>query len=355
MSDLDPLTLRVLVRAMPKAELHLHLDGSLRVDTALEIARTRGIVAHRTFAGMRADLVGPVQATDQAELLRAFDLPIALLQDAEALERVAADLVQDKAFDHVRYAEIRWAPLLHTEGGLDGRQVVEAVSRGAFTAARRYRIEIRLIATLLRSHEPEANLAFVRDLEARGIPWGLVAVDLAGGEALFPDPELHRAAIDLAREIGLHVTLHAGEWGGAAQVRRALALRPDRIAHGPLAIDDPDLVRELIARGTWLDLCPTSNVQAGVVATLADHPLARLLRAGVPVTLSTDDPTVSDLTLSDEYVRAVEHIGITVPELWALDLASIEAAFCDEPTRDRLRAEITAWGSPIPELTAPST
>lgn len=352
MSDLDPLTLRALTRAMPKAELHLHLDGSLRIDTALAIARSRGIDAPRTFAGMRGVLVGPEQSEDQARLLRAFDLPIALMQDTEALERTAADLVEDKAADGVRYAEIRWAPLLHVERGLSGRQVVEAVARGAAGAAARLGIEVRLIATLMRSHEPDRNLAFVRGMEAHGVPGGLVAVDVAGQEARFPDPERHRAAIELARAIGLHVTLHAGEWGGAAQVRRALALDPERIAHGPLAIDDPDLVRELIARGTWLDLCPTSNAQASIVPSVAAHPLRRLLHAGVRVTLNTDDLTVSDITLSEEYAKAVERIGVTVPELWAMDLAALEAAFCDAPTRDRLRAEFLAWAEDVPEVSA---
>ena len=335
---------------MPKAELHLHLDGSLRVDTALEIARTRGVDAPGTFAGMRGVLVGPEQSVDQSALLAAFDLPIALMQDEEALEWITADLVDDKASENVRYAEIRWAPLLHTDEGLTGREVVEAVWRGACRAAEGRSIEIRLIATLMRSHEPERNLAFILDMESNGIPDGLVAVDLAGQEARFPDPDLHREAIELARAIGLHVTLHAGEWGGAAQVRRSLSLDPERIAHGPLAVDDPSLVAELIARGTWLDLCPTSNVQASIVPSIEAHPLARLLHAGVPVTLSTDDLTVSDITLTEEYARAVERIGLTLPELWAMDLAALDAAFCEPEVADRLRAEFLAWGAGIPEL-----
>ena len=175
-------------------------------------------------------------------------------------------------------------------------------------------------------------------------------VDLAGQEARYPDPELHRPAIERARSIGLHVTLHAGEWGGAAQVGRSLVLDPERIAHGPLAIEDPAVVAELVRRGVWLDLCPTSNTQANVVPTLADHPLRRLGQAGVRVTLNTDDLTVSDVTLSEEYARAVEHIGVTLPELWAMDLAALEAAFCDDATRDRLRAEFRAWGAGVPEL-----
>jgi adenosine deaminase len=350
MRQLSQPTLRALVRAMPKAELHLHLDGSLRAETALEIARTRGVPAPTTFAGMRDALVAPEQAADQAELLAAFDLPIALMQDAEALERTAADLVEDKADDNVRYAEIRWAPLLHTERGLTGRQVVESVAAGALAMAARRGIEVRLIATLMRTHAPEANLAFVRDLAERGIPDGLVAVDLAGPEARFPDPHTHGDAIELARSIGLHVTLHAGEWGGAAQVQRALEINPERIAHGPLAIDDPAVVQALVDRGIWLDLCPTSNVQASIVPTIASHPLRRLMHLGVPVTLSTDDLTVSDLSLSDEYERAVTQIGVTVPELWSLDLAAIEAAFCDDATRERLRESFLAWGAGIPEL-----
>jgi adenosine deaminase len=350
MSQLDSRTLRALTRAMPKAELHLHLDGSLRIDTAIDIARSRHIEAPLTFAGMRGVLVGPEQAADQAELLRAFDLPILLMQDTEAIERIAEDLVIDKAADNVRYMEIRWAPLLHVRRGLTGRQVVDAVWRGASGAAKHRDVHVRLIATLMRSHAPEKNLDFVLDMAQEGIPDGLVAVDLAGPEARYPDPEVHRGALDMARDLGLHVTVHAGEWGGAAQVRRALAVEPERIAHGPLAIEDPELVADLVARGTWLDLCPTSNTQAGIVNTYADHPFRRLLHAGVPVTLNTDDLTVSDLTLSEEYARAVEHLGVTLPELWAVDTAAIEAAFCGEPTKEALREEFVAWGSGMPEL-----
>jgi adenosine deaminase len=335
---------------MPKAEVHLHLDGSLRIDTALEIARSRDVDAPRTFAEMREALVAPDQVSDQAELLAAFDLPIALMQDADALEQIAADMVEDKAFDNVRYAEVRWAPLLHTNQGLTGRQVVDAVWRGSHAMARRQGIEVRLIATLMRSHSPERNLAFVRTLEKHGVPAGLVAVDLAGPEERYPDPAIHREAIDLARRLGLHVTVHAGEWGGAAQVARSLDIEPERIAHGPHAIDDPALVARLIERGTWLDLCPTSNTQANITPSIEAHPLRRLLHAGVRVTLNTDDLTVSDVSLSDEYERAVARIGVTLPELWALDLGAIEAAFCDEDTKETLRETFLAWGAGIPEL-----
>src|SRR5215207_5275233 len=213
-TDVAGWALRRLLEAMPKAELHLHLDGSVRVATALDLARTRGVAAPPDWAGMYGALVAPERCTDQAELLRAFELPIALMQDAEALERITAELVTAKAADNVRYVEIRWGPLLHV---------------------------------------------------ARGLPLvdqGLTGWDLAGPEAAYPDPLDHARAFEVARAGGLRITIHAGEWGGPAQVRRALAVDPERIAHGPLTIDDPGLCRELADRGITLDLCPTSNVQA---------------------------------------------------------------------------------------------
>jgi adenosine deaminase len=354
--DTNQLTgqaLRRLVAVMPKAELHLHLDGSLRVDTALELARTRGIDAPGDWAGMASALIAPMPCVDQAELLRAFDLPIALMQDAEALERITTELVETKAADGVRYLEIRWGPLLHVARGLSLADGIAAVCRGARDAAARTGVVVRLICTALRSHEPAANLELARTA-ARFGDQGLTGWDLAGPEAAFPDPLIHVAAFDAAREAGLRITIHAGEWGGAAQVTRALAVDPARIAHGPGAADDPALCLELIDRGVSLDLCPTSNWQAGIVPSVAEHPLARLWRAGVPVTLNTDDTTVSDITLSEEYVRAVEVIGLTLPELWAIDRRSLDrgVAFATEQELAPLRTVFDAWAAGIPELAA---
>ncbi len=334
---------------MPKTELHLHLDGSVRIATALDLARTRGIDAPTTPAGMFDALVAPERTASQAELLERFELPIALLQDAEALERVAGELVELKAAEGVRYVEIRWGPALHTRRGLSLADGIGAVCRGASEASLRTGTVVRLICTALRSHEPALNVVLA-ETAARFRDLAVTGWDLAGAEERYPDPLVFERAFAAARAGGLRVTIHAGEWGGATQVRRALAVEPERIAHGPLAIDDPSLVAELIARGVTLDLCPTSNVQAGIVGSLADHPLARLYRAGVSVTLSTDDATVSDISLTDEYARAVERIGLTLPELWAIDRRALDVAFADEATLAPLRTEFAAWGSTIPEL-----
>jgi adenosine deaminase len=349
MSSLSPAALRRLVEAMPKAELHLHLDGSLRIDTALDLARTRGIDAPRDWAGMFQALVGPERSADQAELLRAFDLPIALMQDTEALERIAYELVASKAAERVRYVEVRWGPFLHVARGLSLADGIAAVVRGGRRAAEREEIIVRFIATALRSHDPADNRRLA-ETAATFRDEGLTGFDLAGPEAAFPDPLAHRVAFEAARAGGLRITLHAGEWGGAAQVRRALEVRPDRIAHGPLAIEDPDLCRELGYRAVTLDLCPTSNVQAGIVPSVEAHPLAMLHRAGVPVTLSTDDSTVSNISLSDEYERAVARIGLTLPELWAIDRHALAVAFADAGTVAALNSEFEEWGAGIPEL-----
>ena len=210
---------------------------------------------------------------------------------------------------------------------------------------------VRFIATALRSHDPADNRRLA-ETAATFRADGLTGFDLAGAEEAFPDPLAHRAAFEAARAGGLRITLHAGEWGGADQVRRALDARPERIAHGPLAIEDPELCRELTYRGVTLDLCPTSNVQAGIVASVEAHSLAALHRAGVPVTLSTDDATVSNVSLSDEYERAVARIGLTLPELWAIDRHALSVAFAEPAVLAPLQAEFEAWGAGIPELAA---
>lgn len=344
-----------LLQRLPKAELHLHLDGALRVDTAFELARDRapsslgGVLTRE--AVMRC-LVGPRVVRDQAELLEGYELPVQLMQDTYALERITSELVEDIAADGTRYAEIRWAPTLHTARGLSLDAGITAVVRGARMGMRRAPgVVIRLVAVVMRSHPPEQGAAMA-EAAARFIDDGLTGFDIAGPEAAFPDPLLHRRAFEIARSAGLGITVHAGEWGGAAQVRHALALDPSRIAHGSPAADDPSLQAELRASGVTLDLCPTSNTRAAIVARFEDHPLPRLLRAGVPVTLNTDDRTVSDLSLVREYARAHASLGMTLPELAAMARHAFAAAFLhrEEPLRASLLGEFDAFVAAEPQL-----
>jgi len=286
------------------------------------------------------------------ELLRAFDLPIAIMQDAESITRITHELVEDVASDGTRYAEIRWGPALHLLRGLDLRESIQAVVDGARSGVAATGIHIRLIAVALRSHPPELNLDVAREA-APFIQDGLTGFDLAGQEATFPDPLIHSDAFDAARAAGLGITVHAGEWGGPQQVWRALLVGPSRIAHGSTAGDDPLLMDELKARSVTLDLCPTSNVQANNYPSIAAHPLARLARAGVTVTLSTDDRTVSDLTLVREYENASSELGLSAAELWAMNMHGLRVAFLqfDESLRARLIAEFEDFAAHEPLLT----
>jgi adenosine deaminase len=340
-----------LFQRMPKAELHLHLDGSLRPATALELARERGVDEGMDLDAITARLVGPPQFNDQAQLLEAFDLPIAIMQDADSIARITHELVEDVASDGTRYAEIRWGPALHLLRGLNMHASIQAVVDGTRSGVAATGIHVRLIAVALRSHPPEVNLALALEA-ANFIPDGLTGFDLAGQEAAFPDPMIHRDAFDAARAAGLGITIHAGEWGGAEQVRRALSVGPSRIAHGAPAADDALLMDELRARSVTLDLCPTSNVQAAIYPALAAHPLARLARAGVPVTLSTDDRTVSDLTLVREYENASVEMGLSAPELWAINMHALRVAFLhfDESLRAGLIAEFEQFAAQEPLL-----
>lgn len=319
-----PTSLVETLRRLPKAELHQHLDGALRPQTAVELAAEVGMTLSLDEARQR--LVAPVRCRDQADLLSYFDLPVSLLQSTAALRRAAAELVEDMAADGTTYGEIRWAPRLHLDGGLGVSDVIEAVSNGVADAREAGGSSplIGLIVTAMRSHPPRANVELALRAAAFGPP--VVGFDLAGPEAEYPAPP-HAAAFRAAGAAGLGLTAHAGETLGSAHIWEVLEFGISRVAHGAPAIDDPDLVASLRERGVTLDLCPTSNVQAAIVPDLAAHPVARLHRAGVSVTLSTDDRTVSNTTLSDELARVALATGMTPDELAEIAINGFRRGF----------------------------
>ena len=330
------------LRPLPKAELHQHLDGSMRPATAVELARAIGM--ELTLEDARRRMVGPERCANQAELLAFFDLPILLLQTADALERVTGELIDDLADDGIRYAEIRWAPRLHLERGLSVPAVIEAVARGVANRAAVLGPAMPLVAlvvTAMRSHPPAANVELARVAGEIGHP--VVGFDLAGPEAEFPAPP-HALAFVTARDAGLTLTAHAGEVSGPQRVREALDFGVRRVAHGVTAIGDSELIALLRGREITLDLCPTSNVQAGIVARLEEHPLAALHRAGVSVTISTDDRTVTGTTLTDEMARCATALALSREELAAIAVNGFRRGFAPPAMLDPLRAEaMAAW------------
>jgi adenosine deaminase len=335
------------LRRLPKAELHQHLDGAVRPETAVELAAEVGLSLSLEEARRR--LVAPERCASQAALLTYFDLPIALLQTASALRRATAELIADMADDGVRYGEIRWAPRLHMQRDLSVEEVIGAAAMGIANAADALGPSmplIGLIVTAMRSHPPAANVELARTAAAFGPP--VVGFDLAGPELEFPAPP-HAAAFRAAAAGGLGLTTHAGEVAGSERIREALDLGVSRIAHGVTAAGDAEVEALLRERDVTLDLCPTSNVQAGIVPDLAHHPLAELFRAGVSVTISTDDRTVSDTTLSAELARTASAVGLRRSELAEIAVNGFRRGFAPaavlQPMLDAARRSWAEWAA----------
>jgi adenosine deaminase len=321
------------LRELPKAELHCHLDGSVRPATLLELAREYGVgMPKQTVAelkeAMRAD-----DAHSLEDYLRLFDTTISVMQTADALERIAYELAEDAAEDGVRYIEVRNAPILNVVKGLTLVEALEAPLRGLRKAEKDFGITGRFIVIALRQFPAEHSLEMAR-LAVEFKNDGVVAFDLAGGEKGNP-ASVHVPAFNYAREHNLAVTVHAGEGDGPESIRQAVHLcGANRIGHGTRLIEDPDLTQYVNDRRIALEVCLTSNVQTRVADSYASHPLREYFDRGLNVTLNTDNRLMSATTLTDEYIYAAEHLGFTIDELAGIALNGFESAFL--PWEERL-------------------
>lgn len=325
-------------RAIPKAELHLHLDGSVRSATVLDLAMVDRVPLPTTDLHL---LRAHLEATDDTPSLAAyityFELPIAVMQTTPALERVTYELCQDLAADGVRYAEIRYAPWLHVKRGLSLADVIQATINGLRAGQAATGLAGGLIITALRTMPPDQNVALAQ-AAGRFVGEGVVGFDLAGDEAGHP-PGTHEDAFRVARSLGLNLTIHAGEGAGAESVRQAIALGAMRIGHGVRARQDPEVVEMARENGVEFDTAPTSNVQTKAVARLEDHPLLEYFRAGIKVTISTDSRTVSRTTLTGEYLKVATVLGGSRADIWAMNLQAVDGAFAEPALKARLRQE----------------
>jgi adenosine deaminase len=329
------------VRRLPKLELHCHLDACLRLETAADIGRDLGMPLPRP---LRDALVAPEEAcADLGDYLTRITLAVQLLQRPQDLRRVARELAEDMALDGVVYAEVRFAPQLHTRLGLGLAEILDAVHQGLQDGQRAHGVALRLIVCTLRHEAPETSLEVARVAAAH--PDKVCALDLAGDEGRFPDCAPHAPAFAVAREAGLHLTAHAGENGGAPNVRGALdLLGVRRVGHGVRVEEDPDLVARLVHEGVSLDMCPRSNVQTRAVDGLAAHPIDRLLRNGATVTVSTDGRTVSGTTVTQELLRLREQFGWGLEEFRACQRNAARVAFAPPELRSDLLRRIDAVG-----------
>jgi adenosine deaminase len=326
-------------RSIPKVELHRHLEGSLRLDTLLDVARQHGLtIPFAQFNSLVQMQQGePLTFTN---FLSKFQTLRMFYRSPEVIARITREAIMDAASDGVRYLELRFTPVaLSRMQGFSYGEVMDWVLQSAAEAARDYNVTTRLIASVNR-HEPIEIAANVARLAADRLDKGIIGLDLAGNEVEFsaaPFAGLFREA----RQSGLHLTVHAGEWSGAENVREAIeVLDAERIGHGVRVMEDPSVVALSRERGTIFEVCITSNYQSGVIPPGELHPFADMVAAGLKTTINTDDPGISRITLTDEYKLAIEDLKLTTAQVMNQVLTAVHGSFQPVHARNSLAAQI---------------
>ena len=334
---------RELIGRLPKAELHVHLDGSLRPETMVELARKAKVALPSYEAEPLRRFMLVDDAADLQDYLDRFDLTIPLLQTPEAVERVAYEMVEDAARDNVRYLEVRYCPHLSRRQGMTLDEVMQAELRGLARGERDFGVVARVINCSLRHYEPAVSVE-IAECSVAFRDHGVVAFDLAGGEAGRP-PGNHRAAFDVAARGLLGVTVHAGEAAGAQSIAEAVHLcHANRIGHGTRLYENPDLQAYIRDRQILIEVNITSNVQTRAVRRASEHPVRAYFDAGLNVTLCTDGWLMAGVSLSDEYWLAHTDLGFSREEIDQLILNGFAGAFLPWPERleflSRVRDEL---------------
>jgi adenosine deaminase len=330
------------IRALPKCNLHTHLEGSVRPLTFIELAVTQGLPLPAPVGEMGRALQVTGEERSLADYLAKIALTYPLLKNAASLRRVSFEAAEDAARSNVHYLELRAGPVTHATPDLPVSAVIQAILDGLAQAEAVFGITCRLIVAALRHHDPQVNVRLARTaLEFRGA--GVVGFDLAGDEAAFP-AILHREAFAVARDGGLGITVHAGEAGGADEVVYAVReLAATRIGHGVHTVEDPAAVELVRDRGVTLEVCPTSNVHTHAVRSLAEHPIDQLVRNGVRVTIGDDDPITSRTDVGRELGLINRFFGYGLEELRQFQIIGLQCCFLeDEENRARLVQEVEA-------------
>lgn len=329
------------LRRLPKAELHCHLDGSIRAGTLLELGREYGVPMPAATPEALGHHMWVRDARHLEDYLTRFDVTLGVLQRADALERVTYELLEDAHHEGVRYIEIRYSPALHARGALSLDDAVAAPRRALDRAAATFGIRGGLIICSLRHFDPAVSVDLAR-LAVAHAGKGVVGFDLAGGEAGNP-ATAHAPAFRLARDHGLSCTCHAGEGAGAESVREAVhACGARRIGHATRLVEDPRLMDEVGERGIAIEACLTSNVQTRAAADYASHPVRTYLAHGLKVTLNTDNRLMSRTTLTDEYHHAVTALALDVDAVCRIARTAFECAFLPDDERRALVASADA-------------
>lgn len=326
------------IQALPKIELHRHLEGSLRLSTLVEIAREYGMgtpeydmESLRPFVQMM-----PNETRNAQHFLSKFLTLRQFYRSLDIIARVTRETVEDAANDNVQYMELRFTPkALCNFTQLPLHVAVELVCDTANDAANEYGIQVRYIISMNRNESVElGEMALKAALQ--NTHRGVVGLDLAGDEQNFSALPF-RSLFHKAKSEGLFVTVHAGEWAGASSVWDAIGnLRADRVGHGIHVLEDPAMVNILVEREIALEVCPTSNYLSGIVNHLEEHPLIELTRQNVLTTINTDDPAICDVTLSEEIARAIQYMSLSLADVKSYTLRAARTAFLPRHEREEL-------------------
>ena len=332
--------LRARLAAMPKVELHRHLEGSLRLATLLEVGRAHGVDVPLADAEALRPLVQVTYTGgDLSQFLSKFPILRKFYQSPEVIARFTREAVADAAAENIRYMELRFNPVaLASTRGYTLTEVCDWVSTAAQAAAREHKMQVELIITVNRM-EPQRRqemLQVALDFSGRGV----VAMDLAGDEVNFP-PDPYVPLFQEARAAGLQITAHAGEGTSAESVRSAIELLgAQRIGHGARVVDDVNVMALARERGVAFEVCLTSNIQTSVAASIKDHPVRQMIKHGLAVSLNTDDPGVQNTSLTDDFVNAHQDLGMDIPALERVVLRGAEHAFISVARRAQLVADL---------------
>lgn len=312
---------------LPKTDLHVHLDGSLRLETILDLADKDDIElpSYDPVELSRFMHLGE-NCGSLLEYLKAFDVTLRVMQTEEALYRTAFELAEDAARENVRYMEVRYSPMLHSQKGLKMTTIVESVLAGLRAAQAKYGIESNVILCGIRNISPETSLEMA-ELCVAYKNRGVVAFDLAGAEYDHPAKH-HRAAFQLVRDNNINVTIHAGEAYGPESIAQAIHIcGAHRIGHGCRLRENGDLLHYVNDHRLPLECCPSSNVQTGAVRTLASHPLKLYQSLGLRVTINTDNRLVTDTTVSKELWLCHSEMGIGLKDIKSMLMAGFKSSF----------------------------
>ena len=319
---------------VPKVELHVHLEGTAPPDLIRRLAERNGLpVPEGVFAAPDR-----FAYTDFLDFLKTYDKAASVIRTGEDYRDITYEYLMGCAAEGAIYVELTASPDHAKLVGLSDEEHLDGIARGIDDARADSGIEGRILISCVRNFGVEPALRVARYAAERPHPY-IVGFSMAGDEESYP-PGAYAEAFEVAAEAGLGCSVHAGEWAGPESVRGALELPVSRIAHGVRSIEDPALVEELAERGTYLECCPTSNVVLGIYPSYDEHPLPRLRAAGVRVTLGSDDPPYFGASIGGEYELCRRHFGFTDDNLRSLTRTALDAAFCDEALKRRLKQSV---------------